>query len=164
MTALSLQILRPPIVWALHFIAVYALISAACAPRGLLSPDLARIAAGGLTLTLALLLAAWMVQARRRRSRLDAADPDMSLAIAAWWSAQISLLAVRANLWPLAVMTHCTGQGGPMDDAIPFCGLPPSPAEVLGRWALDPGLLAGLTLALILGLPMADRRRPMVSG
>lgn len=51
-----------------------------------------------------------------------------------------------------------------MDDYIPYCGLPPTPAELLSRWTLEPGLLIGLTLALILGLSVARNRRNMMFG
>ncbi|WP_306118851.1 MULTISPECIES: cytochrome c oxidase assembly protein [unclassified Roseitalea] len=40
----------------------------------------------------------------------------------------------------------------PDPDYVPFCGMPPLPAELMARWTLDPALLAGLALALALGL------------
>jgi putative membrane protein len=40
----------------------------------------------------------------------------------------------------------------------PFCGLPPVPAELAGRWTLEPALLAGLALALALVLATARHR------
>jgi putative membrane protein len=51
-----------------------------------------------------------------------------------------------------------------MDDYIPFCGLPPAPAELASRWTLDPALLAGLAAALALGLRRADNRRRLAAG
>lgn len=37
-----------------------------------------------------------------------------------------------------------------MERYIPYCGLPPAPGELALRWTVEPGLLAGLVLALIL--------------
>lgn len=36
-----------------------------------------------------------------------------------------------------------------MESYTPFCGTPPLPGELLGRWTFDPLLLAGLALALV---------------
>jgi len=38
----------------------------------------------------------------------------------------------------------------------PYCGVAPTPAELIGRWNLDPWLLAAL-LALALGYAAASR-------
>lgn len=47
-----------------------------------------------------------------------------------------------------------------MDPFIPFCGTPPAPSELPVRWMTEPALLAGLALALALGLILArDRGR-----
>jgi putative membrane protein len=46
-----------------------------------------------------------------------------------------------------------------MRDALAWCGAPPLPWEVWGRWTLDPLLLAGLALAG-LALARATRRSP----
>src|SRR6056297_2428630 len=47
-----------------------------------------------------------------------------------------------------------------MDPYVPFCGVPPLPAELWTRWTFDPFLLAGLSLFLVAGHRLAtDRRR-----
>lgn len=47
-----------------------------------------------------------------------------------------------------------------MDPYVPFCGVPPLPAELWTRWTFDPFLLAGLALFLVAGHRLAtDRRR-----
>ncbi|OAN79434.1 hypothetical protein A8B78_11935 [Jannaschia sp. EhC01] len=51
-----------------------------------------------------------------------------------------------------------------MDTYIPFCGLPPTPAEVLSRWTLDPTLLIGLVLALAVGWAVANERKRITVG
>jgi hypothetical protein len=107
MTGQTIRIVRPVIVWALHFIALYALISAACAPRMLLDVGLMRISALVVTAATAILLLIWTVMAHRVRARSE--DRARALASAAWWSALISLLAVVANLWPILALPTCTG-------------------------------------------------------
>lgn len=51
-------IARPATVWALHFIAVYALVSAACAPRAMLSVAQVHVW-GGILTGVALIGAIW---------------------------------------------------------------------------------------------------------
>ena len=109
MTALVLHIARPVTVWALHFIAIYALVSAACAPRRLLDADTLPLAAGTVTLIAVLFLVIWLVTGLRRLRQSDVGRPDRLLATAAFWVAAISLLAVLANLWPIFGLTGCTG-------------------------------------------------------
>jgi len=109
MNPLVLHVARPITLWALHFIAIYALISAACAPRALLDTDVMRAAAALLTLGAGLLALAWLVTARRRMTRLAADAPERPLAVAAAWSAAISLLAIIVDAWPVAFLTTCTG-------------------------------------------------------
>ncbi|OAN79433.1 hypothetical protein A8B78_11930 [Jannaschia sp. EhC01] len=109
MTRLTLHILRPLLLWAVHFIAIYALISAACAPRLLLEVDAIRVVATIMTAVFAVLLLVWLIRAGRVKARMVHDDPASALATAAWWSLQISLLAIVANLWPIAIMTTCTG-------------------------------------------------------
>lgn len=47
-----------------------------------------------------------------------------------------------------------------MDTYIPYCGAPPLPADLWSRWLLDPLLLTGLAVALVIGLYVArDRLR-----
>jgi putative membrane protein len=45
-----------------------------------------------------------------------------------------------------------------MDPYIPFCGLPPLPADLWSRWTLDAALLVGLALLLAVGLRVAEHR------
>lgn len=109
MTRSVLYIIGPVIAWSLHFIAIYALISAACAPRGLIEIDVMRAAAGLITLALSVGVLAWLVTAGRHVRRAADTENDATLATAAWWCALISLLAIFANLWPIAWLTACTG-------------------------------------------------------
>jgi len=51
-----------------------------------------------------------------------------------------------------------------MDGYIPYCGLPPAPGELALRWTLEPGLLAGLAVALLVGWRVAENRRRMAAG
>jgi hypothetical protein len=51
-----LALIAPTCVWAVHFVALYALVSAACAPRALLSPGAVALLGGAAT-ALAVLLA-----------------------------------------------------------------------------------------------------------
>lgn len=105
MTRTSFSVFAPVLIWALHFSAVYALISAACAPRGLLAPDVMAATVALLTGLAGIGCLAFLVVARRQRRHEDA----QPLATAAWWSALISLLAVLANAWPIAILPGCTG-------------------------------------------------------
>lgn len=109
MTRLMFNILGPVLLWSVHFIAIYALISAACAPRGLLEIDVMRAVAGLGTLVLGLPMIYWMVRGLRETRRADNASDQHPLAIAAFWTAAISLAAILANLWPIAMLTTCIG-------------------------------------------------------
>lgn len=51
-----------------------------------------------------------------------------------------------------------------METYVPFCGAPPLPADLWGRWMLDPLLLAGLGVALLAGLWMARDRTRLTIG
>jgi putative membrane protein len=51
-----------------------------------------------------------------------------------------------------------------MDPYVPFCGVPPLPADLWTRWTLDPVLLAGLALFLGAGLRVAQDRRRFALG
>ena len=105
MTRTSLGVFAPVVIWALHFAAVYALISAACAPRGLMAPDIVAASVALLTGLAGIGIIALLIAARRQRRH----DGARTLAQAAWWSALISLLAVLANAWPIAILPGCTG-------------------------------------------------------
>lgn len=109
MSGMVYHIARPVTLWALHFIAVYALISAACAPRGLIETDVMRAAAALTTAAVAVLALAWLLQSRRALARRDAAASDRPLAVASVWTVGISLMAIIANLWPVAFLATCTG-------------------------------------------------------
>ena len=109
MNALVLHVARPITLWALHFIAIYALISAACAPRAVLETDVMRAAAALATLVAGLVVMTWLVTARRRLKRLAPEARERPLAVAAVWSAAISLMAIIADSWPVAFLTNCSG-------------------------------------------------------
>jgi hypothetical protein len=96
-----LALLRPCLSWALHFTALYALISAACAPRALLGPESLLLASGGATL-LGLALCLWSVLAPPR-----AGPPELRRA--AYWSGLISALAVLANAAVFLFLHSCGG-------------------------------------------------------
>lgn len=103
-----LHIARPVTLWTLHFIAVYALISAACAPRGLIDMDLMRPAAALFTLAVSLVMLLWLLQAMRLVRQSNAPD-TRPLSRAAVWSVIISFIAILVNLWPIAALVSCTG-------------------------------------------------------
>lgn len=109
MNALVFHIARPVTLWGLHFIAIYGLISATCAPRGLLDGDTLRLVAGTLTLVAALFAVTWLVTGLRRLNRLPGEAPDRPLAVAAFWAAVISLVAMLGNLWPVFGLAGCSG-------------------------------------------------------
>ncbi|WP_299046359.1 hypothetical protein [uncultured Tateyamaria sp.] len=109
MTGQVIRIARPVTLWSLHFIAIYALISAACAPRGLIDPDMMRGIAAIVTAGCAIVLLVWLVLGLRTARTLDADAPERPLNVAVIWSALISLLAIFANLWPVAVLATCAG-------------------------------------------------------
>jgi putative membrane protein len=46
-----------------------------------------------------------------------------------------------------------------MEPYVPFCGVPPTPEDLWGRWLFDPWLLAGLALGLAGGLMLAQNPR-----
>ena len=109
MTRSLFGIATPVILWALHFIAIYALISAACAPRQLLHHDAMFATASLATGAIAIGILTFLVLSARglRRSAKD--SPERPLAQAAWWTALISLLAVFANVWPILTIGNCSG-------------------------------------------------------
>ena len=109
MTALVFHIARPWTLWALHFVAIYALVSAACAPRALLDPATMRAMAAAVTGAAAILALVWLIQGRRTVGRLSADAPQRPLAVAAMWSAALALLAILVDVWPIAAMSRCTG-------------------------------------------------------
>lgn len=108
MTQHIFQIARPVTLWSLHFIAVYALISAACAPRGLIEMELMRPAAALFTLVVSVVMLLWLVQAMRlSRQSTDLDTRPLSRAVV--WSVIISFIAILVNLWPIAALASCTG-------------------------------------------------------
>ena len=102
-------IAKPVLLWALHFAAIYALISAACAPRALLASEHLVIAATVLTASAAVLQIFWMWGASHRRSRTRLTKDDFALLRAGWWSGLISLIAIFANLTPVLILPGCHG-------------------------------------------------------
>lgn len=109
MTRLVVSVARPVTLWALHFIAVYALISAACGPRALFSPEILRATVSLVTLVTAAIMLGFLILSLRQRRGLQPDMPEAVLAQAAVWSAGISLLAILGNLWPVATLATCSG-------------------------------------------------------
>lgn len=104
MTRASLTVFGPVVIWALHFTALYALISAACAPRGLIGAETMTALAAILTGVAGIGCMVFLILSRRQRRH-----NTLILNRAAWWAALISLLAVLGNLWPFATLSGCTG-------------------------------------------------------
>lgn len=108
MTRSVARIAAPVLVWALHFVAVYGLVSAACGPRGLLGPDTLRAVASLVTAVPAVLCVVLLLAAARGRRRWT--DPaEANLNQAAWWAAAIAVLAILANAAPVALLETCSG-------------------------------------------------------
>jgi membrane-associated protease RseP (regulator of RpoE activity) len=106
---LTRAIAKPVLLWALHFTAIYALISAAYAPRALLAPAHLVVTAAGLTALAAVLQILWIWRLSDR-DRRNALGPDArALQHAAWWSGLISLIATLANLTPVLILPGCHG-------------------------------------------------------
>jgi hypothetical protein len=105
MTGTVLRAAAPIVLWGLHFVTLYVLISASCAPRGLIATERLAVIAALLTAAAAIATLVLLVIAGRglRRAR----DPAMEQA--AWWSALISFLAILANAWPVVSLPGCTG-------------------------------------------------------
>jgi hypothetical protein len=91
----------PPLIWGVHFLAVYGLGSAACAPRGLMALDAARLSMAGAGLVGLVLIGASYGVLRPR----GGAAPNLSRA--AFWSALISALAVAVQTAPAAFFASC---------------------------------------------------------
>jgi hypothetical protein len=92
-------IARPGLVWAVHFIAIYALISAACAARALIGhPTL--LVAGGVVTAICAALCLWSVLAPPSGAELKGA---------AFWSGLIFALAILANASALFLFQSCGG-------------------------------------------------------
>lgn len=109
MNGLAYHIGRPAVLWALHFTAIYALISAACAPRSLLAVQSAQLVALAVTAVAAALALFWLMASLRRLRAMSRQAPERALAQAAVWTAAISLLAIGIDLWPMATLSGCTG-------------------------------------------------------
>lgn len=90
------DIARPALIWAAHFIFVYAAISAACANRALLGFGVIHIAVLVAT-ALAILGAGWSIF----RSGSD------DLRRSARWSGIISVIAIAFSAAPLALLDTC---------------------------------------------------------
>lgn len=109
MTRQIFQLAQPVTLWSFHFIAVYALISAACAPRGIMAEDVMRAVAALITLGAACILLFWLMRGVRALRHVDDDAKDRPLNVAIVWTAGVSLLAILANLWPIATLSSCTG-------------------------------------------------------
>lgn len=92
---------NPPTIWALHFIAIYAGVSAACAPHAPFGYGVLAIATAATTVLA--LLAVGYVWGRMRRG----AAHDCALAVAAKWSAAISAVAILFSAAPVFLIQHC---------------------------------------------------------
>lgn len=100
-TRAARAIALPGLAWALHFIAIYALISAACAPRALLGFPALVIASGAVTVA-ALAICLWPVLRPLRQAPAE-------LARAGFWSGLIFALASLANVSALLFFQSCGG-------------------------------------------------------
>ena len=109
MTCLAVHIIRPVLLWALHFIAVYALISASCAPRALLEIEITRATVAAITLLAGIAALAWAIGAANTVRRGSTETDARTLARGVLWTNAFSFLAILANLWPVAWMTGCSG-------------------------------------------------------
>ncbi|SDG38635.1 hypothetical protein [Sulfitobacter delicatus] len=109
MKGLTLGIAKPVLLWALHFATMYALISAACAPRALLSPEHLVLTAVAITVVFVVLQIIWMWSAHSKGRRPGLTPDAFALARAAWWSGLISLIATIANLTPVLILPGCHG-------------------------------------------------------
>lgn len=109
MGTLTRAIAKPVLLWALHFTAIYALISAACAPRALLEPAHLVTTAAVLTALAAILQIIWMWRLASHGRRNSLGPDAFALQRAAWWSGLISLIATLANLTPVLILPGCHG-------------------------------------------------------
>ncbi|MEX3316943.1 hypothetical protein [Sulfitobacter sp. PS-8MA] len=109
MKNLTLGIAKPVLLWALHFAAIYALISAACAPRALLSQDQLLMVSVIATVAVVILQIIWMWGAHSQGRRPGLTPDAFALARAAWWAGLISLIASLANLSPVLILPGCHG-------------------------------------------------------
>lgn len=48
--------------------------------------------------------------------------------------------------------------------ALPYCGGPPPPADLLARWNFDPSLIAGLAALFVIGRALGARTTPLAGG
>lgn len=51
-----------------------------------------------------------------------------------------------------------------MDERVPYCGVPPVPGDIWGRWNFDPWLVGVLALTALLWLIYANRHKSGVAG
>jgi hypothetical protein len=94
-----LTLIAPATLWAVHFVAIYALISAACAPRAVIGVTTAQIA-GGVATVLALALALLAVLRPM---------PETGLATALRWAAAIAAAAILLDGAFLFFFDTCGG-------------------------------------------------------
>jgi hypothetical protein len=92
---------NPPTIWALHFAAIYAGVSAVCAPRAYFGHGILQVATA--VTTLVALLAVGYVWYRMRRG----AAHGGVVGIAADWSAAISAVAVLFSAVPVFLIPYC---------------------------------------------------------
>lgn len=107
MTALTRQIIaivRPGLVWAVHFIAIYGLVSAACAARMMIAHPTLAIAGAAVTV-IAVGLCLWSIVAPPSSGN----DEDTDLKPAAFWSGLVFALATLVNVSALFFFQSCGG-------------------------------------------------------
>jgi uncharacterized membrane protein len=89
-------IARPTAAWTLHFIFVYAALSAACGERAVFTNGTVLVAVGIATV-LALVIAGWSLFQRS----------ETEFHIAARWTTIISLVAIVFSASPVLLMSGC---------------------------------------------------------
>jgi hypothetical protein len=101
LTRQIVAIARPGLTWAVHFVAIYALISASCAARAMIGhPTL--VIAGGAVTVVAVAACLWSVFA-------PPAGGSTDLRRAAVWGGLVFALACVANASALFLIQGCGG-------------------------------------------------------
>ncbi len=90
-------IARPVLTWTVHFIFVYAALSAACAERAVFSYPVTSTAIGIATV-IALIVAGWSLVGRRQHTEFH---------IAARWTTIISMVAIVFSATPVILLDGC---------------------------------------------------------
>jgi len=99
----ALLLAFPGIVWALHFVAVYLLVSFACVGAGVLMPGSVRSGVGVLTV-LAVIVLAWVVVRSVRNAH---GNPAGVISKATAGVAMLAFVAVAWAAYPAFVLPPC---------------------------------------------------------